>query len=207
MSSNELLAENHPASQQVLRDLVTISQAKTAAIKNDDIAYLRLPNTTILIHDSYKPERPRNNDVIGDYEIWVLSWLDKEHPGYGPHTFTTYKLFLETDGVRAKRIFELNKTNYDRREEGLDQIEPSLPAYLTDDNPELALVKQALEGYPTAKELVGSYEQQKETINRFFGGDPEEAALGLNDLSQVQAEDLRKLLLTAEPTRDPYFEQ
>lgn len=203
---NKNTYEVQPADQKTLGDVVNICRTNADALKHDNIAYLRGPATTVLIHDNSKYAALRAKGLIGDYDIWRLDWLNKEHPGYGPHTFTTYKLFLGDDGIRAKRLFELNETNGDPREEAIEGEEQTLPPYLTDDDSEFALIMQAFEGLPIRKELSGSVEQQIEGIKRFIDGDPEEAALGLHDLNQGQAEELRNLMLSAKPTRDPYFE-
>ena len=150
-----------------------------------------------------QPGKIRTNGPIGENEIWTLKWLEEKHPGYGPHTFTTYKFFLNRDAIHAKRIYELNESNGDPRENLIENHASSLPAYLVDEDPEFTLIKQAFEGLPQTPSSLESPEQQREAIKRFFGGDPEETTLGLHDLSQIAAEEVRKLLFTAEPTRDP----
>lgn len=77
---------------------------------------------------------------------------------------------------------------------------------LTDDDPEFALIKQAFEGLSGSADSLESKEQQMELVYRFFGGDPEENQLGLHDITQEEAENLRRLLLCANATYDPYFE-
>lgn len=197
--------EYTPPDHKALTDIVNICDARIEETEDNHVAYLRTPHTTVMIHDCRSKQA--NNEVTGRQEVWVLDWLNQEQPGYGPHTFTTYKFFMEPSGIRVKRLFEVNGSNGDRREESLQSEAVTLPEYLTDADPEFALIKQAFEGIPRSAELLGSTEQQMEAINRFFGGDPEETQLGLHDMTQEETEKLRKLLHDAEPTDDPYFEQ
>lgn len=198
--------ETQPVDQMTLRDIIIICKAKTDEILNDNIAYLRTPTSTILVHDNRNYKAITKEGLIGDFEVWRLDWLYEEHIGYGPHTLTTYKFFTGGDKIRAKRIVEYNDTNGDPREYAIEHEGPYLPDYLKDDDHEFALIKQSFEGLPLGSRLSGSTEQQMEAIKRLVGGDPEEAKLGLQDLDQDEAEGLRRLLLMAEPTRDPYFE-
>lgn len=198
---------NKPPTQEMLEEIISFGKDYLREVKGDNIAYMRNPDTTMLIIDNHdKPARRIRDGVIGDYEIWVLKWLDKENPGYGPHTFTTYKFFTKNEGISVKKIFEANGTNGDPREALLQTEITPLPPYLTDPDPEFALIMQSFEGVGEKPKLFGSAEQKIEAVNRFFGGHYEEDQLGLYEVSQDEIEELKELFFNTEPTRDPYFE-
>jgi hypothetical protein len=126
-----------------------------------------------------------------------LDWLDKEHIGYGPHAFTQYKFFIYPGRVKAKRIFSIESTNDDPRETNIDSEIPHTTSSEVD--------KKELSGVST-ESIPKSAELQAEEVRRYFGGDYEEESLGLLGLSQSEAENLTKLLASANKTDDPYFE-
>ncbi len=212
----ESLPEDQEANQEVLHDILTICQEKLSRDTSDNIAYLRTPDTTISIHDYHKKAdgKSASNElgnrpfegVIGDYEVWTLEWLDKNHIGYGPHNLTMYKFFLYPDKIKVKRIFSVEPSNGDPREDAIIPPEVSRVNYLEDEDSEFAKIKESFEGIPKYQD-PGSTEQATEELKRFFGGNPEDEELGLQKLTQLEAENLRKLLMSASYTHDPYFEE
>lgn len=209
--------ELEPVSQAFLEELVTECNDLVENIKDDNVAYLRTPDTTISIQDYAREstdhclraeivENKSINSVVGDIRIEVMHWLDEATVGYGPHELTTYIInYIGRNEIGIKRLYKVLDSNDDSRW-ALPPQSGGLPEYLEDDDPKIASLKRAFEGYPLENELSGSREVMLEEIFRAWGGDPNEEAIGLLGVNMKQARALELLISNAKPTIDPYFE-
>ena len=208
------------ASQDVLSTIIDLAKStikndlansiiNTGDKTNDDgFGYLRTLDTSICVvsYDRYSQET-RQRLGLGDIEIDITHWLDPTQLGKGLNEFFNFKFYVGNDGIRGIRIFNIRKS-VNSPLFGGDKND-GLPVYLEDNNEAISSMKQSFEGLP--EQIQGtnnSVEQLIEIGRRVIGGlDPNALEMGLLNVNQHQAEELIDLLVSAEPTTNPYFEE